>query len=65
MRQRIDEQLVREIADYELRFTCEHCAHRIPGYGCAHDWPSADHERAPDAHSIGKELVFCKEFDLG
>jgi hypothetical protein len=66
MRHTIDEQLMDEIQRHRLRFTCEDCAHFMGiRAGCAHGWPNAEHALAPDEHSIGKELVFCKEFDLG
>jgi len=74
VRQRVDDRLLVEIERWKLRFTCPDCVHYMGAprgdvggkqTGCAHLWPNAEHDRVPDAASIGKELVFCKEFDLG
>ena len=77
MRQRVDPRLLLEIEHWKLRFTCPDCVHYMGAEGgaeggrmgtktgCAHLWPNAEHDHVPDAASIGKELVFCKEFDLG
>jgi hypothetical protein len=60
----IDMTLLAEIRALGLRFTCPDCLYQLPDGSCAHGWPNQDHRRPPDALSVGKELVFCKEFDL-
>ncbi len=66
VRHLIDESLVNEIERFTLRFTCDFCAHYMgEREGCAHNWPNRQHTLVPDDQSVGKELVFCKEFDLG
>jgi hypothetical protein len=65
MRQPIDQKLLDQIRDHKLRFTCGDCLYFTPGGTCAHFWPNHDHRRVPVAGDLGKDLVFCKEFDLG
>ncbi|MBI5512648.1 MAG: hypothetical protein HY909_02710 [Deltaproteobacteria bacterium] len=53
-----------ERARYQLRHTCEDCAHFVPREGvCAHGYPNALHLRRA---FLGVPLVgiFCKEFEL-
>jgi hypothetical protein len=64
VRQPIDDLLLDEIRERRLRFTCPDCLYHLPDGSCAHGWPNREHARAPDPDSVGKELVFCKEFDL-
>jgi hypothetical protein len=53
--------LEREILAFELRYTCDDCAHFDPEKSrCAHGYPTEPHRRTAEA-----EVVFCKEFELG
>jgi hypothetical protein len=69
MRQPVDLVLLDEIGRHDLRFTCPDCLYFIrERASCAHGWPNADHLRIPVARDLeagGKELVFCKEFEIG
>jgi hypothetical protein len=63
MRTRIDDLLRREARRYDLRFSCESCAHYdAPGESCANGFPVEAH-RAIDLERAS-ELFFCKEFEL-
>lgn len=60
---RVDEQLLREAEQFQLRFGCESCAHFAPETRtCGNGYPTAPH--------LGVELrctqslEFCKEFEL-
>jgi hypothetical protein len=68
VRHRVDERLLEEIRGHALRFTCGDCVYFLPGdhaeESCAHFWPNEEHRRVPDEVDVGKEVVFCKEFDL-
>jgi hypothetical protein len=64
MRQRSLPSFVDERARFALRFTCEHCSYfRIEDERCMHGYPNAEH-RAARYEGEGRELVFCKEFEL-
>jgi len=57
----LERRLRIEIAAYDLRYTCDDCAHFDAGrVACAHGYPTEPHRRGPD-----KEVIFCKEFELG
>ncbi|HXK18592.1 MAG TPA: hypothetical protein VNG33_12355 [Polyangiaceae bacterium] len=61
---RVDEQLVREAAQFGLRFGCESCAHFAPETArCGNGYPTAPHLRIDLTRVAG--LEFCKEFELG
>lgn len=59
MKTRVTLQLLEQIAQFDLRFTCEECAH-FTGTGCAHGWPGGERKRAL---LDGEEIEFCKEFE--
>jgi hypothetical protein len=60
----VDARLCSEAHSYHLRFACEDCAHFDVGRtACTHGYPTAPHRRA--ALVLGREIVFCKEFELG
>jgi hypothetical protein len=47
---------------FDLRFSCEDCAHFDGRTGrCRHEWPNESHRREPTPPSL---LDFCKEFEL-
>jgi hypothetical protein len=59
----VDERLRDEARRFELRFTCESCAHFDPPSGsCASGYPNEPHRgvRLTEART----LVFCKEYEL-
>ena len=59
----VDETLRAEVAQYRLRFTCEHCAHFVAERAaCAHGYPAAAHHALDLAER--EVLEFCKEFEL-
>ena len=47
---------------YDLRFTCEDCAH-FAQESCVHGFPTAEH-RSHRYLSPTATLVFCKDFEL-
>jgi len=60
----VDQNLRLEAAKYNLRFTCEHCAHFDEARGeCAEGYPNEPHRRVR-AFSA-ETLEFCKSFELG
>lgn len=60
---RVDATLVREVAQFALRFTCESCAHfDTDGRACANGYPAEPHRST--ALRPGASLWFCKEFEL-
>jgi hypothetical protein len=63
MRSRVDARLREEVARFELRYSCEHCAYFVSERGaCAHGYPNAEHRLRELTQA--SELVFCKEFEL-
>ena len=51
-----------EAEQFTLRFTCADCFHYLADTGgCAHEWPNQEHMDLRPA----REVVFCKEFELG
>ena len=61
MKHAVDEELLGEIARFDLRFTCEDCVHFDAAEAvCAHGYPTEPHRRNSRALSI----VFCKEYEL-
>ncbi len=62
MKTRVTLQFLEEARRYDLRFTCDECAHFVetPKPCCAHGWPAGERTRALDP---GDEIVFCKEFE--
>jgi hypothetical protein len=53
-------QFLHDLAEFSLRFTCDHCRHFVPeAEACAHEWPTEEH-RLP----LRGVVVFCKEFEL-
>lgn len=67
MRLLVDHRFCIEVARFSLRFTCRDCLHRLADDTCAHEWPNADHREVPviAADDPPREVVFCKEFELG
>lgn len=58
-----DEVLIEEAARYELRFTCESCAHFESTRGnCSLEYPNDMHRSR--ALSAGDAVIFCKAFEL-
>ncbi len=59
----VDERLREEARRFELRFTCESCAHFDPvRERCAHGYPTAPHRNVRLAEV--ESLLFCKEHEL-
>lgn len=60
----VDHKLKLEVAEYSLRFACEHCVHfdETPGT-CAEGYPNEPHRRASALSN--ETLEFCKSFELG
>jgi hypothetical protein len=59
----VDPRLCAEAAEYQLRFTCEDCAHfSEPEQRCANGYPNLVHLRA--RCEPGAVFEFCKEFEL-
>lgn len=64
MKTRVDERFRREARAFELRYSCESCAHYdVEGQRCGNGYPTEPH-RARDLKTLG-ELLFCKQFELG
>jgi hypothetical protein len=60
----VDARLCVEAQGFHLRFACEDCAHfDAKREACADGYPTGPHRRAGLA--LGREIVFCKEFELG
>lgn len=58
-----DTRFLAQVAQYQLRFACEHCAQYQPAdESCAHGFPTREHRLARHG---GAEVVFCKDFELG
>lgn len=56
----------RQVEAHGFCYTCPECAHYAADLQrCAHEWPLIDH-RTPHRSSdeAGREIVFCKEFEL-
>jgi hypothetical protein len=63
MRTRVDALFRSEAERFQLRFTCEHCAHFEPERrACAHGYPNEPH-RGIQLEQV-TDLEFCKEFEL-
>ena len=63
MRTRVDALFRSEVERFQLRFTCEDCAHfEAERRACAHGYPNETHRSAPLEQL--DELEFCKEFEL-
>ena len=63
MKTRVDVRFQAEARAYALAFTCEACAGFDPEQlVCAYGYPTACHRQAP--LELGRELVFCKAFEL-
>jgi hypothetical protein len=61
---RIDDTFRREAEHFQLRWSCESCAHFEEETGaCSHGFPNSAH-RLRDLEGQ-RELVFCKDFELG
>jgi hypothetical protein len=59
----IDAQLRDEAKRFELRFTCEHCAHfAADRRACANEYPT--HAHLGVDLEARENLEFCKEFEL-
>ena len=57
----VNDQLRREIANYKLRFACEHCGAWDPEKdACAEGYPTAPHRERMLNESA---LAFCKAFE--
>jgi hypothetical protein len=60
-----DPKFLEEREKCRLRHTCEECAHFDHHLEeCAHGWPNRAHREAYYAEE-GRDIVFCKEFELG
>lgn len=63
MKTRVDALLRRQATDFQLRFTCESCAHyAVDAKTCVNGYPNAAH-RAVEL-SLSDEIEFCKEYEL-
>jgi hypothetical protein len=63
VRTRVDTLLRSEAERYQLRFTCEDCAHFSPeARACAHGYPTEAHQGIVLESAVS--LEFCKEFEL-
>jgi hypothetical protein len=61
---RLDDQFRRELAEFDLRCTCESCGAFEPdGATCAYGYPTEPHRRLALAEDR-REFVFCKAFEL-
>lgn len=59
----VDAQLIDEVRRFELRFSCESCAHFDPERAlCANGYPNEQH-RTLDL-TTARTIVFCKEYEL-
>jgi hypothetical protein len=59
----VDERLLKEAAQFNLRFGCESCAHFAPETArCGNGYPTAPHWQI-DLFKVSG-LEFCKEFEL-
>jgi len=55
-----------ERARFGFRFCCEDCCHfDRERQTCVHGWPHAEHALRFYDGPACRELVFCKEFELG
>ncbi|MBX3183353.1 MAG: hypothetical protein KIT72_03700 [Polyangiaceae bacterium] len=62
MRTRVDDRLKAELAQFQLRYSCEHCAYFEPeAERCALGFPNDEHRALTPSSTT---LVFCKEFEL-
>ena len=58
----VDARLRREVERFDLRYTCESCAHfDETTRGCAEGYPNGPHLRET---SSAETLEFCKSFEL-
>ena len=59
----VDDRLRHEVEEYDLRYTCESCAHFDEGTRrCAEGYPNGAHlDRCPP---LAGTLEFCKSFEL-
>jgi len=63
MKTLVDALLRTEAERYQLRFTCEDCAHFVPeARACAHGYPNEAHRGIRLEQAA--HLEFCKEFEL-
>ncbi len=63
MKTRVDALLRTEAERYQLRFTCEDCAHfAAEARACAHGYPNEAHRGI--RLEAATHLEFCKEFEL-
>jgi hypothetical protein len=63
VKSRVTLQFRQEVERFDLRFTCESCAHYEPDQQrCAHGYPTAVH-RARALDDV-EHWLFCKEFEL-
>jgi hypothetical protein len=64
MKTRVDARFREEAHAFELRYTCESCAHYDPDrQRCGNGYPTEPH-RQRDLKAE-RELLFCKQFELG
>jgi hypothetical protein len=55
--------LLREIEQYQLRSSCQHCLFFLAAsQGCGHGWPNQEQRQWPLTDAA--EAPFCKEFEL-
>lgn len=59
MKTRVTLRLVDEMQRYDLRWTCDDCAH-FRNDRCAHGWPHGERRRVLRE---GDVIVFCKEWE--
>jgi len=63
VRTRVDALFRSEVERFQLRFTCEHCAHFEPERrACAHGYPNETH-RGIELEAVN-DLEFGTEFEL-
>jgi hypothetical protein len=63
MKHAVDALLVEEASVFQLRFSCEHCAHFVQSNaGCAEGYPNEEHRTNP--LQVGGTVTFCKLFEL-
>ncbi|GAC1352380.1 MAG: hypothetical protein NVS3B20_26250 [Polyangiales bacterium] len=56
-------RFIAEVSTFQLRYTCDDCAHFIARDAgqCGHGYPLGERRAKPLA--LGGEVAFCKEFE--
>lgn len=61
----ITQTFLDEVERYQLRFLCEDCAFfDSDSELCAHGYPNQAHSKEYFENSLGKVLIFCREFEM-